>query len=93
MKDIMDRILVVDCSEETQIQRLMARDGESREQACRIMATQASREQRLEMPTVRPRRVDLLPTGALILESLLEQLGIEELTVSDWGLREGVLLE
>ena len=49
MKDVMDRILVVDCSEETQIQRLMARDGESREQACRIMATQASREQRLSI--------------------------------------------
>jgi dephospho-CoA kinase len=49
MKDVMDRILVVDCSEETQIQRLMARDGESRGQACRIMATQASREQRLSI--------------------------------------------
>jgi dephospho-CoA kinase len=45
----MDRILVVDCSEETQLRRLMARDGESREQACRILATQATREQRLSI--------------------------------------------
>jgi dephospho-CoA kinase len=49
MKDAMDRILVVDCREETQLQRLMERDGETREQACRIMATQASREERLSI--------------------------------------------
>jgi dephospho-CoA kinase len=49
MKASMDRILVVDCSKETQIERLMTRDGEDREQACRILATQASREQRLSI--------------------------------------------
>ncbi len=49
MKASVDRILVVDCSEETQIERLMERDGEDREQACRILATQASREQRLSI--------------------------------------------
>jgi dephospho-CoA kinase len=49
MKSAMQRILVVDCSEETQIRRLMARDGETREQACRILATQASRAQRLSI--------------------------------------------
>ena len=49
MKDGVDRILVVDCSEETQIERLMARDDETREQACRILATQASRDERLSI--------------------------------------------
>ena len=43
----MDRILVVDCSEDTQIKRLMERDIESESQARRIMATQASRKERL----------------------------------------------
>jgi dephospho-CoA kinase len=42
-----DRVLVVDCPEETQIARLTARDGETREGAIRMLATQASREQRL----------------------------------------------
>jgi dephospho-CoA kinase len=42
-----DRVLVVDCPEETQIARLMARDGETRDGAIRMLATQASREQRL----------------------------------------------
>lgn len=49
MRTEMDRILVVDCDVETQIQRLMARDQETREQACRILATQASREERLSI--------------------------------------------
>lgn len=42
-----DRVLVVDCPEETQIARLMARDSSSREQAAGILSAQASREQRL----------------------------------------------
>jgi dephospho-CoA kinase len=43
----MDRILVVDCDEDTQIKRLLARDAESEAQARRILAAQASREERL----------------------------------------------
>jgi dephospho-CoA kinase len=42
-----DRVLVVDCPEEAQIARLMARDGASREQAEEILAAQVSREERL----------------------------------------------
>jgi dephospho-CoA kinase len=47
MKKMMDRILVVDCSEDSQIKRLMERDVETEVQARRIMATQASRKERL----------------------------------------------
>lgn len=42
-----DRILVVDCATDTQLKRLLDRDGESIEQAKRIIAAQATREQRL----------------------------------------------
>jgi len=42
-----DRILVVDCSEEEQMRRLVARDADSEEQARRIIASQVSREERL----------------------------------------------
>ena len=42
-----DRVLVVDCAEETQVERLMARDGSTIDQARRILAAQASREERL----------------------------------------------
>lgn len=43
----MDRVLVVDCEESTQIERLLARDSETIEQARRILKAQASREERL----------------------------------------------
>lgn len=41
------RIAVVDCHEETQIQRVMSRSGLARDEILRIMAAQVSREQRL----------------------------------------------
>lgn len=45
--DEYDRVLVVDCPEEDQIRRLLARDGGSLDIAQRILAAQASREDRL----------------------------------------------
>jgi dephospho-CoA kinase len=47
LRQHLDRVLVVDCDEDTQIKRLLARDSESEEQARRILASQASREERL----------------------------------------------
>ena len=44
-----DRVLVVDCDEDTQLQRLLNRDGESAESARRILAAQSSREERLSI--------------------------------------------
>jgi len=49
IRDFVDRILVVDCDEKTQIRRLVARDNESEGQARRILAAQASRDERLEI--------------------------------------------
>ncbi len=40
-----------------------------------------------------PKRVDIITAGALILEGVVQQLGIAELTVSEAALREGVLLD
>jgi dephospho-CoA kinase len=45
--EFVDRVLVVDCAEETQIERLLARDAGTIDQARRILAAQASREERL----------------------------------------------
>jgi len=49
LRDFVDRILVVDCSKEAQMKRLIKRDNESVAQALRIIATQASQESRLEI--------------------------------------------
>jgi dephospho-CoA kinase len=42
-----DRVLVVDCDENTQVERLLARDAESIQQARKIISAQASRDERL----------------------------------------------
>jgi dephospho-CoA kinase len=44
-----DRVLVVDCPRDLQIARLQARDGSTREQVERMLAAQASREERLAL--------------------------------------------
>lgn len=61
--------------------------------ALAVALASASHAERLDMPGVSARRADLLPTGAIILASLLDTLDLPELLVCDWGLREGVLLE
>lgn len=45
----LDRVLLVDCPEQIQIQRVVERDGISEEQARAIVAAQASRQQRLAL--------------------------------------------
>ena len=49
LKRFVDRVLVVDCDEETQLERLLERDGETEERARRILAAQASRQDRLDI--------------------------------------------
>ena len=43
----LDQVLVIDCSEETQIRRVMLRNGWTREAVLQVMAGQAGRTQRL----------------------------------------------
>lgn len=47
LSGFVDRVLAVDCDEETQVRRLMVRDGESEGQARRMLAAQSSRTERL----------------------------------------------
>jgi exopolyphosphatase/guanosine-5'-triphosphate,3'-diphosphate pyrophosphatase len=49
-------------------------------------------DERIAMPGMRLRRADLLPTGALIYVTICQELGFDDLTLCDWGLREGILL-
>jgi dephospho-CoA kinase len=46
-RSLVNRVLVVDCSPETQVARVMQRSGLTREQVLAIMATQLPREERL----------------------------------------------
>jgi dephospho-CoA kinase len=47
LRGFVDRVLVVDCDERTQVARLLERDAESEEQARRILAAQSTRAERL----------------------------------------------
>jgi dephospho-CoA kinase len=49
LRDRVDRILVVDVDQAVQLQRVMARDGSTEEHARAILASQASRSERLAM--------------------------------------------
>jgi broad specificity phosphatase PhoE len=54
---------------------------------------ESTHEERSTTPGIPRQRADLLPTGAVVLETLCDELGLDGFTVSDWGLREGVILE
>ncbi len=45
------------------------------------------------MPGVDPNRMHALGAGALVMASLVTVLNIQQVTISTWGLREGLILE
>ena len=49
--------------------------------------------ERLALPGLDAKRADIILGGAIILEQAFAELGIDEMTVSDYALREGVLLD
>jgi exopolyphosphatase/guanosine-5'-triphosphate,3'-diphosphate pyrophosphatase len=73
------------------INQLEVRTPELRSVARHLLIT--PRAARLRLSGMRRRRVDLLPTGALVLATVAESLHLPGYTLTDWGLREGVLLE
>ena len=75
----LDRILVVDCPEEQQIERLMCRDGESREDAMRALAAQATRAERLAIADdviVNDGDLGQLEARVAVLDERYRQLGV-----------------
>jgi exopolyphosphatase/guanosine-5'-triphosphate,3'-diphosphate pyrophosphatase len=49
--------------------------------------------ERRRFPGLELRRADLVPAGAMLLATAMELFGFEELTVSEWALREGMVLD
>ncbi len=60
--------------------------------AAHLIAHQ-SQESLSRAPGLSKKRVDTLPYAAVLLEALIEQLGLERITLSAYGLREGLLFE
>jgi len=57
----------------------------------RVLASPS--EERARMRGLDRRRVDLIPAGAVLAQTLLEGFGVEEMRACDWALREGMLLD
>ncbi len=50
-------------------------------------------DQRRNVPGMNPMRADIIIGGAAILETLMDDLGISDIRVSDRGLRDGLLVD
>jgi exopolyphosphatase/guanosine-5'-triphosphate,3'-diphosphate pyrophosphatase len=49
--------------------------------------------ERLRLDGLDARRVDLIGAGVLFLDVAMERFGFDEMTISEWALREGILLD
>lgn len=65
------------------------------EQVAELAAQLASLDlkERLALPGMPSRRAPMLPIGAAILETFAREMGVDHFVVSEWGLREGALLD
>jgi exopolyphosphatase/guanosine-5'-triphosphate,3'-diphosphate pyrophosphatase len=50
-------------------------------------------EERAALPCLEPGRADLIVAGTAIVLATMDRTGATQMTVSDWGLREGILLQ
>lgn len=50
-------------------------------------------DERRKMPGMNPKRADIITAGAAILDTILTDLGIEEIRISDRELRDGLLVD
>ena len=53
----------------------------------------SSASDRLRMGGLDARRVDLVVAGSMFLSTAMEEFGLEALTISEWALREGIVLD
>ena len=59
----------------------------------RERVTSMTLQHRLKLSGLDPRRADIVVAGSVLLDTLLERLGARELTLSDFALREGLVLD
>ncbi|WP_341252102.1 hypothetical protein [Euzebya pacifica] len=48
---------------------------------------------RMDLPGISSKRADLLPAAGISVLAAMEAFGLQSITLCDWGLREGVLLD
>ena len=50
-------------------------------------------EERLKIPGLETKRADIIPAGLLIIDTIMEELGIKEIVTSEFALREGIVID
>ena len=53
----------------------------------------SSASERLRMPGLDARRVDLVVAGSMLLATTMEEFDLDALMISEWALREGIVLD
>jgi exopolyphosphatase/guanosine-5'-triphosphate,3'-diphosphate pyrophosphatase len=59
----------------------------------RARLTRLDLQRRLKVPGLEPRRADIAVPGSILLDTLLDRLGTRELTLCDYALREGLVID
>lgn len=59
--------------------------------ADRIMSMTSS--ERARLPGCDPKRAELLPAGVAVLTYLMDETELDELVISEWALREGIVIQ
>ncbi|HEV2760355.1 MAG TPA: Ppx/GppA phosphatase family protein [Acidimicrobiales bacterium] len=49
--------------------------------------------ERSGLPGLEAKRADIIPTGSIVLMTAMELFGFDRLTLSEWALREGIVLD
>jgi exopolyphosphatase/guanosine-5'-triphosphate,3'-diphosphate pyrophosphatase len=57
----------------------------------RVMRAKAAERRRI--PGLEPQRAELLPAGSTLLAVAMDVFGFDDMTASDWALREGIVLD
>lgn len=61
--------------------------------AIRDLVLSSTAAERVRFDGLETRRVDLIPAGVVFLDAAMDVFEFDEMTISEWALREGILLE
>lgn len=68
-------------------------DGDAVREVADQLVRARTPAQRAALAGLDPKRADIILAGALVLEGVVDAFGVDELTISGYALREGVLLD
>lgn len=68
-------------------------DGDAVREVVDRLVTARTPARRAALAGLDPKRADIIVAGALVLEGVIDAFGVDELTISGYALREGVLLD